>query len=147
MWSLREYLRTNHGIVNAVQLQSRISERLGVVVTVQTLRSLLRQAPSAPRAEMIQLLCDTFDCRSDAFYVFTPDPARARRWAEKRDKGESPARLYGTKAVTATDENAEIPAPATQGEASRKPKSLTQVFTDPRKLFSKRVIHGAEEKI
>ena len=84
VWELKEYAEASHRITTAVQLRAFIEEQVGVIVTVQTLRALQRSPPPAPRGQMIQLLCDVFNCRSDAFYVFTPNPARTRR---KRQNG------------------------------------------------------------
>lgn len=98
VWDLKGFAEKSHRITTAVQLQSFIEEKVGVTVTVQTLRTLQRSAPPAPRGEMIQLLCDVFNCGSDAFYGFTPNPARARQWAKDRAEGKKPSLLYPTKA-------------------------------------------------
>jgi hypothetical protein len=48
---------------------------------------------------MIQLLCDAFNCRSDAFYVLNPNPARAQQWAKDSAEGKNPSTLYQPKAA------------------------------------------------
>ena len=63
MWKLKEYVQQTHNLRTAAQLQVFIQEKVGVKVTVQTVRALLR-GPAAPRVEMIQLLCDVLDCGS-----------------------------------------------------------------------------------
>ncbi|HYJ84551.1 MAG TPA: hypothetical protein VEW46_00675 [Pyrinomonadaceae bacterium] len=139
MWALKEYLRKIHGITNAVQLQAFIKEKLGVIVTVQTLRTLLRSSPAAPRAEMIQLLCDTFNCRSDAFYVFTPNQARTQQWERDKTEGKEPSPYYQPKVH---DPAGEFVMPAdTSVESGNmgKPTSLRSTFTDPRTLYKERL--------
>lgn len=133
VWHLKEYARTVHGLTNAVQLQAFIKVRLGVIVTVQTLRSLLRSQPPAPRREMIQLLCDAFNCRSSAFYVFSPDKARAERWEKDRSEGKKPMTLHQVKVID-FEETAFVSRPA-ELESSEKAKSLSATFTDPRTLY------------
>src|SRR5437764_12740074 len=96
MWGLREYLERQHKITTAFQLQAYIESAVGVIVAVQTLRSLLR-GPVAPRIEMIQLLCDVFDCSSNAFFLIAPNPERAKQWERDRIDGKKPSRLYQQK--------------------------------------------------
>jgi hypothetical protein len=135
VWRLKEYARKAHGIANAVQLQAFIEERLGVIVTVQTPRALMRSEPPAPRAEMIQLLCDVFNCRSDAFYVFTSNPTRTQQWAKDRLKGKKPSRLYGHKAAEPLDEAVKVAGEIVRSGNTAKAKSLRATFTDPRTLY------------
>lgn len=139
VWRLKEYACKAHGIANAVQLQAFIEARLGVIVTVQTLRALLRSEPPAPRAEMIQLLCDVFNCRSDAFYAFTPNPARTRQWAKDKVEGKRPSRLYKHKAATPFNEVVKAADETVRSENTAKPKSLEATFTDPRMLYKDRL--------
>ena len=139
MWDLKGLAKKTHQITTAVQLQAFIEEKLGVIVTVQTLRALMRSSPPAPRAEMIQLLCDVFNCRSDAFYVFTPNPARAQQWAKDRLEGKKPSPLYQPKAAEPVDECVKAPDETVQGESTGKPKSLRATFTDPRTLYKDRL--------
>lgn len=140
MWNLKEFAEKNHGITTAVQFQKLIEEKLGIVITVQTLRALMRHSPAAPRGEMIQLLCDAFNCRSDAFYVFTPNIARAQRWAKDRAKGKEASPLYQAKGSELVAEIAELPNEPVQGEHIAESKSLRATFTDPRTLFKDRPI-------
>ena len=135
VWNLKEFAEKNHGITTAVQLQKLIEEKLGMVITVQTLRALMRHSPAAPRGEMIQLLCDAFNCRSDAFYVFTPNVARAQQWAKDRSEGKEASPLYQAKGSEPVAEIAELPDETVQGEHIAKSKSLRATFTDPRTLY------------
>ena len=131
MWKLREYLEREHGITTGVQLQAYIEATVGITLSVQTVRALLR-GPSAPRREMIQLLCDVFNCRSDAFYLTTPNPQRVKQWERDRLKGKKPSALY-----QATVSPEELVAAQPEIQPSEKPKCLRAAFTDPR-LFYKR---------
>lgn len=135
MWDVKGIAKRRHQITNAVQLQSFIEQKLGVTLTVQTVRTVMRTSPVAPRVEMIQLLCDAFDCRSDEFYVFTPNVARAEQWAKDRSEGKKPSPLYQQKAAKLGDEVLETPDETTQGESEERPKSLRSTFTDPRTLY------------
>ena len=135
MWDVRG-LAKQYQITTAVQLQAFIAEKLGVIVSVQTVRAVMRVSPVAPRIEMIQLLCDAFNCRSDAFYILNPNPARAQQWAKDRSEGKTPSTLYQPKATEAVNDNVEAQDEVVQGE---KRTSLRATFTDPRALFKKRV--------
>lgn len=139
VWRLKEYASEIHGIASAVQLRAFIEARLGVTVTVQTLRTLMRSEPPAPRKEMIQLLCDAFNCSSDVFYVLNPNPARAQQWARDRSEGTKPSALYQPKAAEPVDDIVEAQDEIVQDRSSGKPTSLRGTFTDPRALFKKRV--------
>lgn len=135
VWDLKGYVEKHHRIATAVQLQAFIEERVGVTVTVQTLRALLRNTPPAPRGEMIQLLCDAFNCRSDAFYVFTANPARARQWAKDRSNGKSPSSLYQPKLAERIEEVVKQPPETVRADVTKKPKPLRATFSDPRTLY------------
>jgi hypothetical protein len=137
VWELKGYAEEKHRITTAVQLQAFIEEQVGVIVTVQTLRALQRSPPPAPRGEMIQLLCDVFNCRSDAFYVFTPNPSRARQWAKDKAEGKKPSPLYQPKAAEPDNEIVEALNETVRSEGTEKPKSLCATFTDPRMLYKK----------
>lgn len=139
MWNLRAYAKKHHQITNAVQLQAFIKENLGVIVTVQILRALLRSQPPAPRGVIIQLLCDAFNCCSDAFYRFKPNPVRAQRWAKDRSEGKEPSPLYQPKAAEPLDEVIKVPETTAQSNSTGKPKSLRATFSDPRALLQDRL--------
>jgi transcriptional regulator with XRE-family HTH domain len=136
VWDVRG-LAKKYQITTAVQLQAFIAEKLGVIVSVQTLRAVMRVSPAGPRVEMIQLLCDAFNCRSDAFYVVNPNPARAQQWAKDRSEGKKPTTLYQPKAAEPLNEIVETQDENVQGESTAKPTSLRATFTDPRALFQK----------
>lgn len=138
MWDLRGLAKT-HQITTAVQLRSFIYEKLGVIVTVQTLRALMRSSPAAPRVETIQLFCDAFDCRSDAFYVVTPNATRAQQWSNDRSEGKKPSPLYQPKAAEFVERIVKVPDERIQDESLGNPKSLQATFTDPRTLYKEAV--------
>ena len=134
MWKLKDYVEQIHKLKTAVQLQAFIEEKVGVKVTVQTVRALLR-GPAAPRGEMIQLLCDALNCRSDAFYVFNPNSARARQWSKERAEGKKPSCLYEPKGAKAVDTVLESLLSTINDKNVGKRKSLRATFTDPRTLY------------
>lgn len=136
VWKLKEYVEHTHNLRTAVQLQLFIEEKVGVKVkvTVQTIRALLR-GPAAPRGEMIQLLCDALNCRSDAFYIFNPNSTRSQQWAKQLAEGKAPSRLYEPKGAKTEDAVAEIAPPAIIDKDSGKRNSLRATFTDPRTLY------------
>ena len=141
MWDLKEYLEREHGITTAVQLQAYIESTVGVRVIVQTLRSLLRN-PLAPRTEMIQLVCDALNCRSDAFYLVTPNPERAKQWEQDRIAGKKPSALYQLQVPAGAEES----AVATGGaDDTTKPECLRTTYTDPRLLYSRRISKRRKE--
>ena len=135
VWKLKEYVEHSHNLRTAVQLQLFIEEEVGVKVTVQTIRALLR-GPAAPRGEMIQLLCDALNCRSDAFYVFNPNSTRSQQWSRQRAEGKEPSRLYEPKSAKAENTVLEtVPSTIHETDARRR-KSLRATFTDPRTLYN-----------
>jgi len=134
VWKLKDYVEQTHKLKTAVQLQAFIEEKVGVKVTVQTVRALLR-GPAAPRGEMIQLLCDALNCRSDAFYVFNPNSARARQWSKERAEGRKPSCLYEPKGAKAVDTVLERLLSTINDKNVGKRKSLRATFTDPRTLY------------
>jgi len=134
VWKLKDYVEQIHKLKTAVQLQAFIEEKVGVKVTVQTVRALLR-GPAAPRGEMIQLLCDALNCRSDAFYVFNPNSARARQWSKERAEGKKPSCLYEPKGAKAVDTVLESLLSTINDKNVGKRKSLRATFTDPRTLY------------
>lgn len=136
VWEVRG-LAKKYQITTAVELRAFIEEKLGVILTVQTLRAVMRGSPVAPRVELIQLLCDAFDCRSDEFYLFTPNAARPQQWEKDRSEGKKPSPLYQPKA-NPLDEIVKVPDETIQGESTGKPKSLRATFTDPRTLYKDR---------
>lgn len=134
VWDLKGLAKRTYQITTALQLQAFIEERVGVILTIQTVRTLRRRAPAAPRSEMIQLLCDVFNCRSDAFYVFDPNPERGRQWAKDKLEGKKPS-LYGSRLAVHKDKLATATNESVDTEAPGKLKSLRMTFTDPRTLF------------
>jgi hypothetical protein len=134
VWKLKDYVERIHKLNTAVQLQAFIEEKVGVKVTVQTVRALLR-GPAAPRGEMIQLLCDALNCRSDVFYVFNPNSARARQWSKERAEGKKPSCLYEPKSAKAVDTVMETLLSTINDKNLGKRKSLRATFTDPRTLY------------
>jgi len=134
VWKLKDYVKRTHKLNTAVQLQAFIEEKVGVKVTVQTVRALLR-GPAAPRGEMIQLLCDALNCRSDAFYVFSPNSSRARQWSKERAEGKKPSRLYEPKGAKAEGTVLETLLSTINDKNVGRRKSLRATFTDPRTLY------------
>lgn len=134
MWKLKEYVQQTHNLRTAAQLQAFIQEKVGVKVTVQTVRALLR-GPTAPRVEMIQLLCDALDCSSQAFYLVIPNSKRAQKWSKERMEGKQPSSLYQPTQQKAVDTILESASTAVNETNAAKRKSLSLTFTDPRTLF------------
>ena len=133
-WGFKEYLETQHGITTAFELQARIESTVGVILSVQTLRSLLR-GPVAPRIEMMQLLCDVFNCSSDAFFLITPNPERAKQWERDRINGKKPSPLYQSRVCYQVEDTPELQC---EPNAS-KSESLRTTYTDPRLFFRRRI--------
>jgi len=135
VWDLKGLAERTYQITTALQLQAFIQEQVGVILTIQTVRSLRRQAPAAPRCEMIQLLCDVFNCRSDAFYVLHPNPERKRQWGKAKLEGKKPSPLYESKSVGDLERSVSATDEIVESEVPGSLKSLQLTFTDPRTLF------------
>jgi hypothetical protein len=143
VWKLKEYVQQTHNLRTAAQLQAFIQEKVGVKVTVQTVRALLR-GPAAPRVEMIQLLCDALECSSPAFYLVIPNSERAQQWSKERMEGKQPSSLYQPKQPKAVDTILELALPAVNKTNAGKRKSLKLTFTDPRTLFQDTLGSGSK---
>jgi hypothetical protein len=143
VWKLKEYVQQTHNLRTAAQLQAFIQEKVGVKVTVQTVRALLR-GPAAPRVEMIQLLCDALECSSPAFYLVIPNSKRAQQWSKERMEGKQPSSLYQPKQPKAFDTILELALPAVNKTNAGKRKSLKLTFTDPRTLFQDTLGSGSK---
>jgi hypothetical protein len=143
VWKLKEYVQQTHNLRTAAQLQAFIQEKVGVKVTVQTVRALLR-GPAAPRLEMIQLLCDALECSSPAFYLVIPNSKRAQQWSKERMEGRQPSSLYKPKQPKAVDTILDPALPAVNKTNAGKRKSLKLTFTDPRTLFQDTLGSGSK---
>jgi len=91
---------------------------------------------------MIQLLCDVFNCRSDAFYLVIPNPDRAKDWANDQLAGKKPSALYQSKVLDGVEENVEVTC---ETDATTKQECLRSTFTDPRIFYKRRISERRNE--
>jgi len=91
---------------------------------------------------MMQLLCDVFNCRSDAFFLLTPNPERAKQWEHDRLNGQKPAPLYQPKVLDGGEETIDVKR---ETSVTSKPESLHTTYTDPRLLYRGRILRRRNE--
>lgn len=73
-WRLRTYLAAKHGIFSAVDLQKKITETTGVIISLQNLRHYVTQKPKLIPLKTIELFCTALQCDLGAFCEVKPQP-------------------------------------------------------------------------
>jgi DNA-binding Xre family transcriptional regulator len=61
-WRLKTYLATQHGIYSAVDLQKKITQNTGIIISAQNLRTYLNETPKSIPLKTIELLCTALQC-------------------------------------------------------------------------------------
>lgn len=97
-WNLRT-LASKKGIYRAKDLQRRIAERTGVLVSLQNVCNLLNTKPQSVKLKTIEIICTSLDCQMNDFCEITPgkfDKSKTRKLSFKntphasRGKSEFP---------------------------------------------------------
>jgi DNA-binding Xre family transcriptional regulator len=97
-WNLKT-LASKKGIYRSKDLQRRIAEKTGVLVSLQNVCNLLNNKPQSVRLKTIEIICTTLDCKMNDFCDITPgkfDNSKTRKLSFKntphssRGKGDFP---------------------------------------------------------
>lgn len=83
-WRLRTYLATQHGIFSAVELQKKVTQSTGIIISVQNLRAYLNQKPKLIPLKTMELICSALQCELSAFCEIKPQPRVARSTEPKK---------------------------------------------------------------
>lgn len=70
-WKLKT-LASSKGIYRAKDLQRKITQKTGVVVSLQNICNLFKDKPKGVKLKTIEIICTTLDCRMSDFCDITP---------------------------------------------------------------------------
>ncbi len=109
IWNLKKWLAVERDIYRPVDLQTLLSEKAGMKLSLQAISSLINGKPSALRLQTIQALCNALDCKLSDFCEVIPDSPKQQR-TYSTGAGDEPQQLYGSQ---------------------KKPQQLESIFPDP----------------
>ena len=61
-WKLKTYLAKEHSIYTLVELQKKITQNTGVIISTQNLANIVNQRPKQIRLETMELICSSLGC-------------------------------------------------------------------------------------
>jgi DNA-binding Xre family transcriptional regulator len=73
-WTLKEWLRTRHGLTNATQIRDIIQGRAGQEISLRSINTLLKNKPKTLDIRTLQTICDVFRCQLKQFCSVKPAP-------------------------------------------------------------------------
>jgi DNA-binding Xre family transcriptional regulator len=65
-WRLKTHL-ANQGVYSATQLQRKIVDKTGVLISIQNLCNYLNEKPKTLRLHTMELICTALECELTAF--------------------------------------------------------------------------------
>ena len=71
-WTLKEWLRTHHGLTNPKDIQDIIQNQTHQRIRLQSIQSLLKKEPKTLDTEILQTICDVFRCHLSRFCAVKP---------------------------------------------------------------------------
>jgi len=83
-WRLKTHLATKHGIFSSVDFQKKITESTGVLISVQNLRSYLKQKPKLIPLKTIELICTALQCELSMFCEVKPEAPKSGKLIVKK---------------------------------------------------------------
>ena len=73
-WTLKQWLRTHHGLTNAKDIRDMIQHQTRHKIPLQTVQSLLKKQPKTLDTKILQAICDVFRCHLMHFCAVKPSP-------------------------------------------------------------------------
>ena len=73
-WTLKEWLRTRHGLTNAKHIRDIIQDRAGQQISLRSINTLLKNKPKTLDIRILQTICDVFRCQLKQFCAVKPAP-------------------------------------------------------------------------
>jgi DNA-binding Xre family transcriptional regulator len=67
-WTFKQYLSSKHQIYTATDLQKRIVNETGVVISIAQLCKLVNSKPKQIRFETAEILCSALQCELSDFF-------------------------------------------------------------------------------
>jgi DNA-binding Xre family transcriptional regulator len=92
-WKLKT-LASSKGIYRAKDLQRKITQKTGVIVSLQNICNLLNDKPQGVKLKTLEIICTTLDCKLGDFCDVTPgkfDTSEIRKLSFKN----TPQKLRG----------------------------------------------------
>lgn len=74
IWTLKEWLRTRHGLTNAKHIRDIIQDRAGQAISLRSINTLLKNKPKTLDIRILQTICDVFRCQLKQFCAVKPAP-------------------------------------------------------------------------
>ena len=73
-WTLKQWLRSQHGLTNAKHIRDIIQNRAGQEISLRSINSLLKNKPKTLDIRTLQAICDVFRCQLKHFCAVKPSP-------------------------------------------------------------------------
>ena len=73
-WTLKQWLRTHHGLTNPKDIQDIIQNQTQHKIPLRSIQSLLKKQPKTLDTEILQTICDVFRCNLSHFCAVKPSP-------------------------------------------------------------------------
>lgn len=73
-WTLKQWLRTHHGLTNAKHIRDIIQNRAGQEISLRSINTLLKNKPKTLDIRTLQAICDVFRCQLKHFCAIKPAP-------------------------------------------------------------------------
>ncbi len=71
-WTLKQWLRTHHGLTNPKDIQDIIENQTQHKIPLRCIQSLLKKQPKTLNTEILQTICDVFRCHLSHFCALKP---------------------------------------------------------------------------
>ena len=77
-WKLKQYIREKYGFLRLKDLQRRIMEKTGIIVSLQHLSELGRGCPKSIRLHTMEVLCSALDCTLNDLIAIEPSKRKEK---------------------------------------------------------------------
>ena len=77
-WKLKQYIREKYGFLRLKDLQGRIMEKTGIIVSLQHLSELGRGCPKSIRLHTMEVLCSALDCSLSDLIAIEPSKRKEK---------------------------------------------------------------------
>ena len=77
-WKLKRYVRDKHQLFRLKDLQHHITEKTGVVVSLQHLSDLVRGCPKSIRLQTMETLCSALNCNLNDIVSIEPSKRKEK---------------------------------------------------------------------
>lgn len=89
-WQFKSYLSQKHSIYSATQLQKKIIQKTGIIISLSNLCKLLRKKPALIRLETMEVICSALNCDLRAFMQVKPKTFKRRDEKKKLSYKNTP---------------------------------------------------------